>query len=150
MNLFRQICFLLLVPSFIFGQSAPNNTNTDDSRISNQIKTLQDAIASQQQQIEQLRQELAARKQAESTPHLANAALTTPGTAATFQETEKPKESPLSFRIGGTDFTPGGFVDFTNVFRTTNTQSVVSTSFGAIPFSTSPNAHLTEYRATGQ
>jgi hypothetical protein len=150
MKLFRQICFLLLVPSLIFGQSGTNNTNTDDSRISNQIKTLQDAIASQQQQIEQLRQELAARKQAEPTPHLANAALTAPGTAATFQETEKPKESPLSFRIGGTDFTPGGFVDFTNVFRTTNTQSVVSTSFGAIPFSTSPNAHLTEYRATGQ
>ena len=51
MKLFRQICFLFLVPSFIFGQSAPNNANTDDSRISNQIKTLQDAIASQQQQI---------------------------------------------------------------------------------------------------
>jgi hypothetical protein len=71
MKLFRQICFLLLVSSFVFGQSAPNNTNADDSRISNQIKTLQDAIASQQQQIEQLRQELAARKQAESAPHLA-------------------------------------------------------------------------------
>jgi len=150
MKLFRQICFLLLVSNFVFGQSAPNNTSTDDSRISNQIKTLQDAIASQQQQIEQLRQELAASKQAESEPHLANAALTTPGTASAFQETEKPKESPLSFRIGGTDFTPGGFVDFTNVFRSTNTQSVVSTSFGAIPFSNSPNAHLTEYRATGQ
>jgi hypothetical protein len=150
MKLFRQICFLLLVSSFVFGQSAPNNANTDDSRISNQIKTLQDAIASQQQQIEQLRQELAARKQAESAPRLANAALTTPGTTSAFQETEKPKESPLSFRIGGTDFTPGGFVDFTNVFRSTNTQSVVSTSFGAIPFSNSPNAHLTEYRATGQ
>src|ERR1051326_840296 len=92
MKLFRQICFLLLVSSFVFGQSAPNNANTDDSRISNQIKTLQDAIAGQQQQIEQLRQELAARKQAESAPHLANAALTTPGTTSTFQETEKPKE----------------------------------------------------------
>lgn len=150
MKLFRQICFLLLVPSFVFGQSAPNNPNTDDSRISNQIKTLQDAIASQQQQIEQLRQELSARKQAESTPHVANAALTTPGTASMVQETEKPKESPLSFRIGGTDFTPGGFVDFTNVFRSTNTGSVVSTSFGAIPFSNTPQGHLTEYRATGQ
>ena len=110
MKLFRQMCFLLLVSGFIFGQSAPNNTNTDDSRISNQIKSLQDAIASQQQQIEQLRQELAARKQAESAPHLANATLTTgSSTNAMVQETEKPKESPLSFRIGGTDFTPGGF-----------------------------------------
>ncbi len=53
-------------------------------------------------------------------------------------------------RIGGTDFTPGGFVDFTNVFRSTNTGSVISTSFGAIPFSNTANGHLTEYRATGQ
>lgn len=91
MKLFRQICFLLLVSSFIFGQSASNNTNSDDSRISNQIKSLQDAIAGQQQQIEQLRQELAARKQAESAPHLANASLTTSSTASMVQETEKPK-----------------------------------------------------------
>jgi septal ring factor EnvC (AmiA/AmiB activator) len=111
MTLFRQICFLLLASCFVFSQSAPNNTNTDDSRISNQIKSLQDAIASQQQQIESLRQELAARKQAESVPHLANASLTTSSTTSMVQETERPKESPLSFRIGGTDFTPGGFVD---------------------------------------
>src|SRR6476660_2330566 len=102
MKLFRQICFLLLVSSFVFGQSVPNNTNTDDNRISNQIKTLQDAIASQQQQIEQLRQELAARKQVDSTPRLTNAALTTTSTPSVVQETEKPKESPLSIRIGGT------------------------------------------------
>src|SRR6476469_330978 len=150
MKLFRQLFFLLLVSSFVFSQSTTNNTNTDDSHISKQIKTLEDAIASQQQQIEALRQELAAKKQADSTPHLANAALTAPSTTSTFQETEKPKDSPLSFRIGGTDFTPGGFVDFTSVFRSTNTGSVISTGFGAIPFSTSANAHLTEFRATGQ
>ncbi|MGZ4843886.1 MAG: hypothetical protein ACXVJ1_04175, partial [Candidatus Angelobacter sp.] len=101
MKLFRQIFFLLLVSSFVFGQSTTNNTNSDDNHISKQIKTLEDAIASQQQQIESLRQELAARKQADSAPHLANAAFTTPSTTSTFQETEKPKESPLSFRIGG-------------------------------------------------
>ena len=43
------------------------------------------------------------------------------GSATVVQETEQPKSSPLSFRIGGTEFTPGGFVDFENVFRTTNT-----------------------------
>jgi len=151
MKLFRYIWFMLLVSSLVLGQSAPsNNTKSDDNRIADQIKTLQDAIASQQQQIENLRQELAARKQAESTPRLTNAALTTGNTTNIVQETEKPKESPLSFRIGGTDFTPGGFVDFTNVFRSTNTGSVISTSFGAIPFSNTANGHLTEYRATGQ
>lgn len=148
MKLFRHGFFLLLASSLMFGQSTPNNP--DDTHIANQIKTLQDAIVNQQQQIEALRQELAARKQAESTPHVVNAALTTPGTVSAFQETEKPKESPLSFRIGSTDFTPGGFMDFTSVFRSTNTGSVLSTGFGGIPFSTSANAHLTEFRATGQ
>jgi hypothetical protein len=150
MKLFRQICFLLLASCFVFGQSAPNNTNTDGNRISNQIKTLQDAIASQQQQIEQLRQELAARKQADSTPRLTNAALTTTSTSSMVQETEKPKESPLSIRIGGTDFTPGGFVDFQNIFRTVNTGNAIGTNFGAIPFSNTAAGHLTEYRASGQ
>jgi hypothetical protein len=150
MKLFRQICFLLMVSSLVLGQSTTNNTNSDDNRISNQIKSLQDAIASQQQQIESLRQELAAKKQADSVPHLANASLTTSTTTSVVQETEKPKESPLSFRIGGTDFTPGGFVDFQNIFRTENTGNVISTNFGAIPFSNTAAGHLTEYRASGQ
>jgi hypothetical protein len=38
-----------------------------------------------------------------------------PGTAHA-QQTER-RESPLSFRIGGAEFTPGGFVDFDNIFR---------------------------------
>src|SRR6185312_14160370 len=71
MKLFQRMFFLLLVSSLVFGQSTTTNTNSDDNRISNQIKTLQDAIASQQQQIESLRQELAGRKQSDSTPHLA-------------------------------------------------------------------------------
>jgi hypothetical protein len=66
------------------------------------------------------------------------------------QETEKPKESPLSFRIGSTDFTPGGFVDFENIFRTTNTGGSTTTAFGAIPFSNTVQGHLTEFRSTGQ
>src|SRR6478736_5458561 len=131
MKLFRQIGFLLLASSLVLGQSTPsNNPKSDDNRIADQIKTLQDAISSQQQQIEVLRQELAAKKQADATPHLTNAALTTSSATATFQEVEK-KDSPLSFRIGGTDFTPGGFVDFQNIFRTVNTGNVIGTNFGA-------------------
>src|SRR5207237_1569561 len=66
------------------------------------------------------------------------------------QEGDKPKESPLSFRIGGADFTPGGFVDFENIFRSTNTTSNTGTNFGAIPFSNQVQGHLTEFRTTGQ
>ena len=150
MKLFRYVWVMFLVSSFVLGQSTSgNNSKSDDNRIADQIKTLQDAIASQQQQIESLRQELAAEKQ-NSMPRLTNATLTTTSTTSAFQESEKPKDSPLSFRIGGADFTPGGFMDFTSVFRSTNTGSVLSTGFGGIPFANSANAHLTEFRATGQ
>src|SRR5262249_7247651 len=152
MKLLRPVVLLLLISSFMFGQSAaPNQPQNSDSKIADQIKSLQDAIAQQQQQIQALQQELAERKKAESAPHLANAALTTgaaPASTNVIQDTEKPKESPLSFRIGGTDFTPGGFVDFNNIFRTVNTGSIVSTNWGAIPFSNTAAGHLTEYRAT--
>src|SRR5262249_54864972 len=42
---------------------------------------------------------------------------------------EKPKESPLSFRIGGADFIPGGFLDLTYFWRSTNVGSGYGTNF---------------------
>jgi hypothetical protein len=153
MKLFRFAVLLCSLSTLMLAQSnAPTAAqSSDDTKIADKIKLLQDAIAQQQQQIEELRQELAQRKP-EPAARLSNAALTTSNvtTSGIAQGQEKPAESPLSFRIGGTDFTPGGFVDFTNVFRSTNTGSIVSTGFGGIPFTNSPAGHLTEYRATGQ
>ncbi len=61
------------------------------------------------------------------------------------------KKSPLSFKIGVADFTPGGFLDFTSIFRSTNVGSGIGTSFGGIPFNnTLPQAALTESRFTAQ
>jgi hypothetical protein len=61
------------------------------------------------------------------------------------------KKSPLSFRIGNADFTPGGFVDITSINRTTNVGSGIGTSFGGIPYSNSlPAAGLTESRLSTQ
>jgi hypothetical protein len=79
-------------------------------------------------------------------PAPANPAAAPP---ASRQDAEK-KESPLSFRIGGAEFTPGGFVDFENIFRSTNTGNAAATNFGAIPFSNTIGGHLTEFRSTGQ
>ena len=157
MKLLKPMVLMFLISSLMFGQSnAPAPAQKSDDAIANKIKGLEDAVAQQQQQIEELRKELADKKNADSTPHLTNASLTTNVSTSTTttetaaQETEKPKESPLSFRIGGMDFTPGGFMDFQNIFRTVNTGSVVSTGFGGIPFSNTAAGHLTEYRATGQ
>src|SRR6202008_3362870 len=71
--------------------------------------------------------------------------------APVSQEQTKEKERPLgSFNIGDAVFTPGGFVDFENIFRTTNTQNNIATNFAAIPFSNTAQGNLTEYRLTGQ
>ncbi len=57
--------------------------------------------------------------------------------------------SPVSFRIGDADFTPGGFMDFTAAYRTTASGGI-ATSFGAIPFSNSPAGRLSELRLSAQ
>jgi len=154
MKLLRSVFFVMLMAGLMLGQSSPPATNPSPdatSKISDQIKSLQDAITQQQKQIEMLQQQLAEQKDAQA--KMVNATYTAPTAAAAAAASdvqEPPKESPLSFRIGGAEFTPGGFVDFENVFRSTNTGNVASTNFGAIPFSNTVQGHLTEYRSTGQ
>jgi hypothetical protein len=67
------------------------------------------------------------------------------------QNQEKGNPKPLgSFNVGDAVFTPGGFVDFENIFRTTNTQNNIATNFAAIPSGNTAQGHLTEYRSTAQ
>ena len=68
--------------------------------------------------------------------------------------TQKPGEqspSPLSWRIGAAEFTPGGWADIMGVFRSSDIGSGTGTSFGSIPFNNQlPQAALTEFRTTAQ
>jgi hypothetical protein len=58
---------------------------------------------------------------------------------------------PLSFRIGSAEFTPGGFLDFTTLYRSTNVGSGIATAFGSIPFNNQlPQAGLSETRLSAQ
>src|SRR5579859_4086424 len=105
-------------------------------------------MAAQQEEIEKLTQQLAAGSSNPPPPQVIDATLHTVGAVPPIrtQQESPAKESPLSFRIGGTEFTPGGFVDFENVFRTTNSGSIITTNFGLIPFSNTPQGHITENR----
>ena len=168
MRVLWKFCFVFFSAALMLGQS---NTNAQPSAssVADEIKALQGAIAAQQEQIVQqkkqiqkLEDQVAATKKASvasesSSAQMVNASLTTPRAAnakaqpvSDNQTEEKQKESPLSFRIGAADFTPGGYVDFENVFRSTNTGNVAGTNFWAIPFSNTPAGHLTEFRSTGQ
>src|SRR5262249_45198911 len=135
----RKLSFLVLATGMALAQANPPGSST----VADELKAMRDAIAAQQQQIAQQQQQISDQRQQISlqqqqiqdlklamgegksgTPHVENAALRTNAPAETAavasdaQQPEKPKESPLSFRIGAADFTPGGFVDFENVFRT--------------------------------
>ena len=177
MRLIRIVCFVVLVSSLSLGQGGTSTTNSasDSSKVADELKALREAIAQQQQQITQQQQEIEKLRQqvgaqqvsmqgGSVSPRLVNASLNTTNTpnpaaqpasdapqSPAGQTTEgQGSKSPLSFRIGAAEFTPGGFVDFENIFRTTNTGNVSATSFGAIPFSNTIQGHLTEYRSTGQ
>jgi len=168
MRLLKALSFAVLASGMMLGQNS-SNTGSASSNIADELKKLRDVvteqdkqISQQQQQIQTLEQQLAekqnvAGKTAEVSPRVVDASLHTSSSAYPAAQPvsdappqEKPKESPLSFRIGAAEFTPGGFVDFENVFRTTNTGNVSATSFGGIPFSNTVSGHLTEYRSTGQ
>jgi hypothetical protein len=178
MRLLEKMCFVVLASGIALGQAtASNSGSAGTGSVADELKALREAISQQQQQIAQQQQQLQtlqqqlddrSKKQDDSSssssssnatrlaagkPHVANASLnTTPVSATVVQETEKPKESPLSFRIGGTDFTPGGFIDFENVFRSTNTGQNIATAFGTIPFSNAAagTGQLSEFRSTAQ
>ncbi|HZE25661.1 MAG TPA: hypothetical protein VE054_16820 [Blattabacteriaceae bacterium] len=159
MRLLQKMSFVVLASGLALGQAtATNSGSAGTGSVADELKALREAISQQQKQISQQQQQIQTLEQqlenkTSGTPHVADASMRTapvPVKATIIQEVEKPKESPLSFRIGSTDFTPGGFVDFENIFRTTNTGNSTATNFWAIPFSTGAAGHLTEYRSTGQ
>jgi hypothetical protein len=153
------MCFVVLASGLAMGQAtATNSGSAGTGSVADELKALREAISQQQKQISQQQQQIQTleqqlQNQTSGTPHVADASMRTvavPVSATVTQEVEKPKESPLSFRIGGTEFTPGGFVDFENIFRSTNTGGSSATTFGGIPFSNTVQGHLTEFRITGQ
>jgi hypothetical protein len=167
MRWLAKICLLVLAPGFALAQTNAQNAPSDPASVASELKALREAMAQQQQQMAQQQEQIAKQQQqidtlqksldakVAGTPHVEDAALHTSapaadGSAIASDMQEQPKESPLSFRIGGADFTPGGFVDFENIFRSTNTTNAAATSFGAIPFSNTVQGHLTEFRITGQ
>ncbi len=65
-----------------------------------------------------------------------------------------PTEPPLpkgSFRVGGVTVTLGGFAALEGIYRSRNQAASIDTNFnGSIPFASSPNYHIPEYRETAQ
>ncbi|MGD0500415.1 MAG: hypothetical protein ABSC23_18490 [Bryobacteraceae bacterium] len=148
----------LLLPVLCLAQGPGQ---TDD------ITKLREQIAAQQKQLDQQRQALESAQKAidaqqrlldrlaaaQGAPAVAPTppAVTPPvrpATPAAEVDAEGRAISPLAFHIGGADFTPGGFMDFSTVWRSTNIGSGVATSFSAIPFSNTAAGRMDEVRSS--
>ena len=58
------------------------------------------------------------------------------------------QESPLFLKIGGATFTPGGWIDFTSIYRTTDVGSGFTTALASIPFANTVAGSVSENRLT--
>jgi hypothetical protein len=81
--------------------------------------------------------------------HNDDANTSSPSADSQTQQAEQTTPSS-SIKLGDAVLTPGGFVDFENIFRTTNTQSNIATNFAGIPFSNTALGSVSEFRTTAQ
>ena len=154
------------VPAGATTPSANNGTATGaNAAVEGELQQLRDLLEAQQAEIAALKERL----NGTATPNSAVGSPTTSGaqsgnatvlpsgngtanlTVPTQQSAEARSgeaEGKLSFRIGGADFAPGGFVDFSNYWRSTNVGSGFGTSFNTIPFNNTSAGGLTEDHVT--
>jgi hypothetical protein len=147
------------------GGNASAPVSTDDlnqlrQRIAQQeeaIKKLQQAVEAQRALLERSVKALSAAQSGTATPQVAGTdALATAAPVkivpavnvarpnVAWQHPETAPASPLSIHIGGTDFTPLGFVDATFFARSTNVGSGIGTNFGSLPLNNTTGGNISE------
>jgi hypothetical protein len=110
------------------------------------LESAQKAIDSQQKLLDHL---VAAQAAPAAVPAQAAAALPVPPSISVAEVDNNGRPfSPLGFHIGGADFTPGGFMDFSNVWRSRDIGSGVATSFAGVPFSNTVAGRMDEFRSS--
>jgi hypothetical protein len=158
----------------------PADSSTNTSDVGTQLDALRQAlletrqqVAAQQQEIQVLKAQLKGgsggaalvsaaevvrlnpsgtiANPSDSSPEIHNGIANRMSRPTDQQKQQDDRQSPLgTIKLGDAVLTPGGFVDFENIFRTTNTQSNIATNFGGIPFSNTAQGRITEFRTTAQ
>ncbi len=147
-------------------RSAPSAVENELSQLREELKADRAALDGLQARIAELEAQLhvstqPAKSVSESTPStgtaedsfatLSASGIAAPRAVQSGGTQETAKGSPLSFKLGPAEFTPGGWADLNAIFRSTNIGSGTGTSFGSIPYNnTLPQAALTELRFTAQ
>ena len=179
MTVLRTLCLLLILPGLMWAQAIPEKLDAppDNVEVTAELKALRDALLQAEKELAAQRREIEALKHQSKTKEEASfwsgqpaaiksaaptaisfsvqpagiSVAVNPASEAVIQEKAEETGSELSsFKLGSAVLTPGGFVDFENVFRTTNTQNNIVTNYAAIPFSNTPQGHLSEFRTTAQ
>jgi hypothetical protein len=128
-----------------------------NAALEGELQQLRELLEAQQAEITTLKERLnggasvnALPAGSPATSGIASANGTASLAAATpiVERQEKEGDSNMSFKIGGVSFTPGGFVDFSNYWRSTNVGSGFGTSFNTIPFNNTSAGGLTEDHLT--
>lgn len=158
--------------------SGESKTTAAPASQSSDIEQLKEMLREQQQQINELRRELASQKKSDppaaaAAPaihqSLGDVASTTgaipPAPAAPEPTFNPPAASPspqqnaaisndgtfpTQLKIGNAYITPVGFMDMTAVSRSTNPGSGIGTNFGSIPYANTQGGSLTETRLSIQ
>ncbi|HEY7388304.1 MAG TPA: hypothetical protein VH640_07330 [Bryobacteraceae bacterium] len=133
------LCVALGTPVAVCGADDPQS---EDGSQSAELARLKAQLEQQQKQIEALQQALTEQQKVVN-----KAVATTAGGAAAPAPpaaTQDIPESPLQVHIGDATFTPVGFVDVTNTFRSTNSGANLATNFGSIPYNNTVGGRLTE------
>jgi hypothetical protein len=99
--------------------------------------------------VENLQSEVAA-SQAATTTSTTTTTITGGASIPTNVVVADTSKSPLSFRVGGTTFTPFGFLDFTGVYRNEATGSSIGTSFNSIPYANGSTGQMSETKFSAQ
>ena len=175
----RVLCLLVIAPGVLCAQSSPEKLDspTNNTELAGEVKALREALLRTQKQVSAQQQEIETLKgqanpgtlsasnrlsptegEASDAPDSASASIhPASGNTAAYvrqppvqQDQEKAQSPVQGFKIGDAVLTPGGFVDFENIFRTTNTQSNIATSFASIPYSNTPQGNISEFRTTAQ
>jgi hypothetical protein len=157
---------------------ADSSPNTSD--VGAEVKALREALLRTQQEVAAQQQEIEILKAQSKTDQAAapNSATRSAATEAVSEGTRAPSDlgsamhhddantssqsadgqtqlagqtTPVSsIKLGDAVLTPGGFVDFENIYRTTNTQSNIATDFAGIPFGNTSLGSVSEFRTTAQ
>jgi hypothetical protein len=155
-----------------YERSKPESREESKDAVESEMQELRDLVQAQTEELRDLRNRLAAVEAGGGVSREVAAPIAAPAagnlepstsasiTAASLSRNAQKQDaareqdenkSPLSFKIGSAEFTPGGFLDLTALYRSTNVGSGIATAFGSIPFNNQlPQAGLSETRLSAQ